>query len=80
MSGELVAIEVENTTDQKISRAGRIFLPKATRVVEVTPNGVIEIRACKGLIVTPSDGSEEEVASEVASEEVEPEARPKSKR
>ncbi len=51
MSGELITIEVENTTDVKIGRAGKIFLPKSVRVTRVSPYGVAEIRACKGLIV-----------------------------
>lgn len=58
MSGVLVAIEVENTTDTKIVRAGRVFLPSSVRTVEVTNNGVVEIRACKGLVVRPSEGVE----------------------
>lgn len=62
MSGTLFAVEVENTTDVKIGRAGKIFLPKATRVAKVSIYGLAEIRACKGLAIRQSEGAPENEA------------------
>lgn len=60
MSGELITVEVENTTDAKIGRAGKIFLPKTTRTAKISIYGLAEIRACKGLIIHQPEGTTED--------------------
>lgn len=67
MTGELFTIEVENITDNKIGRGGKIFLPKSTRTASVSAYGLAEIRACRGLVIhTPALvlGEDEEVKVE----------------
>jgi hypothetical protein len=74
MTGELFTVKVENTTDNKIGRGGKIFLPKSTRTASVSAYGLAEIRACRGLVIhttAPGDGDGEDVAEVNAADAVE---------